>query len=465
MKPESLSSSQPDLDILARLHRFQRWALMLVVAVGAVVMFGWCLPDMASATLPSGWALMKFNTALALLLAALSLSLTQERRSARALRAGALSAMGVLVIAGSALLEHSLGAGLGIESLVVPDVGSSRPGLMSAQSASFLFLLGFPLLLGRARKSLWSRLADALSMALIIAAIIVFSGYCFGAAGLYGQSADTVTSPHTLLCMLLLTFVVVSRRAEYGIFSVLIGVGIGSRISRVAAPVALSLPIGLSYIFKIAASAQWVSQAYAAAMTTAFIALFFFWLVIVMAWRINDLEKELRDMSLSDELTGLYNRRGFYLLGEQALRDARRMAGQVSVLFFDLDNLKVTNDSLGHDVGNSLLKDMASLLERVCRANDIVARIGGDEYVVAMPCSLASSRGILQRLERACEQLNSQSGRPYALSYSVGVAEYQVGSKTTFQQLVREADELMYEQKQARKRARRQAMDTGTVTV
>lgn len=461
MKGESLSSSQPDLTILSRLHAGQHAAVAIIAVVTALVCLAWIAPGLIGALLPDGWSLMKFNTGLGLLLAAASFSFSQERRSAQQLKLSLLFAGMALLLGLSALLVHVFDSGLGLETLFVADMAASRPGLMSLQSSAFLFLLSLTLLFNRSRKSLMSKVSDVLAMALIITSLIIFSGYCFGAAGLYGQSADTVTSPHTLVCMLLLTFLVVSRRAEYGVFSVIVGVGIGSRISRMAAPIALLLPFAMSYGFKISASAGWVSNAYAAAMSTAFIALLFFWMVIMMAWRINDLERDLRDMSLTDELTGLYNRRGFYLLGEQALRDARRMDGDLSVLFFDLDNLKTTNDTLGHEIGNQLLSDMAGLLSKTFRSSDLVGRIGGDEYVVAVPSDPAACKELISRLSENCQVLNASGERQYTLSYSVGMASWSEGTFSHFQQLVKRADELMYEQKQQKKRRRSEARGEG----
>ena len=106
---------------------------------------------------------------------------------------------------------------------------------------------------------------------------------------------------------------------------------------------------------------------YAAAVTASGMAALLAILVILLAGKINALETELRETSLSDELTGLHNRRGFYLLGEQALRDARRAGRPVSVLFFDADGLKEVNDTLGHDVGSELLLDIADCCARLPR--------------------------------------------------------------------------------------------------
>src|SRR6202012_203275 len=102
-----------------------------------------------------------------------------------------------------------------------------------------------------------------------------------------------------------------------------------------------------------------------------------------LTWRISDLERNIQDLSLRDELTKLYNRRGFLLIAEQARKQAKRTETPFAIVFVDLDNLKKINDALGHDVGSELLCDLAMTMTAVFRESDTVGRIGGDEFVVA----------------------------------------------------------------------------------
>ena len=105
-------------------------------------------------------------------------------------------------------------------------------------------------------------------------------------------------------------------------------------------------------------------------------------LLLLLVWRINSMEMEIRILSLRDGLTGLYNLQGFTLLAEQALRIAQRSQLPVSVLFVDLDNLKQINDTLGHDTGSAFLVETANLLNETFRETDVIGRIGGDEFAV-----------------------------------------------------------------------------------
>lgn len=158
----------------------------------------------------------------------------------------------------------------------------------------------------------------------------------------------------------------------------------------------------------------------------------------------------LRAMAIRDELTGLYNRRGFHELGEQQLRLADRADRVVGLVFADVNGLKKINDELGHDHGDQLIRDAAAVLAGVARSADLVARLGGDEFVVLAsglhPENVAVFAG---RLSAAIAEHNASARRPYQLSLSIGVAHRTPRSARTLEELLAEADERMYVQKRA----------------
>ena len=121
---------------------------------------------------------------------------------------------------------------------------------------------------------------------------------------------------------------------------------------------------------------------YAQSVTAAVTAVLMLRLLTWTGWRINALERDLRDMSLTDELTGVFNRRGFYFLGQQAIREAQRAHSGLSLFFFDLDGLKHVNDLLGHEAGSEMIKAFAGVLAGTFRKSDIIGRVGGDEFAV-----------------------------------------------------------------------------------
>lgn|GEM_PF-2834418 len=165
-------------------------------------------------------------------------------------------------------------------------------------------------------------------------------------------------------------------------------------------------------------------------------------------------EQEVRRLSLTDELTGLHNRRGFFLLTEQQLRLASRSNMTGWLLFADVDGLKTVNDTLGHEAGDRLISEAAEVLRTCFRESDIIGRLGGDEFVVFAINPRQSSSELLARLEEAIEQANTKPDRDYPLSLSLGVAIYGEGTRLPLDTLLAQADAAMYEAKRKRHRNR-----------
>ncbi len=162
----------------------------------------------------------------------------------------------------------------------------------------------------------------------------------------------------------------------------------------------------------------------------------------------------LRSLSLIDDLTGLYNRRGFSDLGEQYLKFARRSGRGVTVVYLDLDRFKTINDSLGHHVGDRALMHVADILRATFRRSDIVARLGGDEFgVLALEASGESSQQLVQRLRDRFDEFNRNGREPYQLSVSIGMARHDNEMKVRLDELLAEADNAMYREKHDKRRA------------
>ena len=164
------------------------------------------------------------------------------------------------------------------------------------------------------------------------------------------------------------------------------------------------------------------------------------------------LEEEIRSLSLTDELTGLNNRRGFLHLAEQELKLAHRNNRSMLLFFGDVDQLKVINDTLGHAQGDLALKEISAILKECFREADIMARIGGDEFVVlTLDDSRESAVAMTHRVEAALVECNQQPDRSYQLTFSLGVAHYDPMSPSTLDELLAKADSQMYLQKQSRR--------------
>src|SRR5262249_48334922 len=159
-------------------------------------------------------------------------------------------------------------------------------------------------------------------------------------------------------------------------------------------------------------------------------------------------EAALQSLSLVDELTGLYNRRGFLAVSEQSLAEIRLNDKVPVIVYADLDGLKEINDSLGHHEGDRALATAAEILKESFRSSGVVARIGGDEFVVlAGVAPDESPESLSMRLQENFDASNALRTRPYNLSLSVGIAHFEDEKNHTIEELMAQADQAMYEDK------------------
>jgi diguanylate cyclase (GGDEF)-like protein/PAS domain S-box-containing protein len=165
-------------------------------------------------------------------------------------------------------------------------------------------------------------------------------------------------------------------------------------------------------------------------------------------------EDELREMSLIDPLTGVYNRRGFLTLAEQQMKFAHRTKKEMVLFYADLDDLKLINDSLGHERGDAALVEAAEVLRDAFRESDIVARMGGDEFaVLAIDIAEGKAAALTRRLREKLQARNARPDAAYAVSFSFGVIRYDPERPSSLQDLLKAADRRMYQEKASKKSA------------
>ena len=168
--------------------------------------------------------------------------------------------------------------------------------------------------------------------------------------------------------------------------------------------------------------------------------------------QIKQSEEKLKTMSLADELTNLYNRRGFFTLAQRQMKVAERTKKDMLLFFVDLDKMKVINDTLGHQEGDKALIEVSNILKEVFRESDIIGRMGGDEFaVLAIDTANETKEVLVNRLHNTLNDYNRFEGRSYQLSLSIGVAHYNPETPSTLDELMAQADELMYEEKRNKK--------------
>jgi len=164
------------------------------------------------------------------------------------------------------------------------------------------------------------------------------------------------------------------------------------------------------------------------------------------------MEKRLHNLAITDDLTGLYNRRGFRLLAEQELRHAQRLNAETMLLSIDVDDFKSINDAFGHDEGDKVLKLVATTLNETFRGTDIISRWGGDEFIVL---ALDAPSGFVSMLsERFQQNLTKNAKRElptYPVYVTIGMEGTDIFEDSTLNNLIKGADRNMYQLKKEKR--------------
>jgi two-component system cell cycle response regulator len=160
---------------------------------------------------------------------------------------------------------------------------------------------------------------------------------------------------------------------------------------------------------------------------------------------------KVRALSLTDELTGLRNRRGFLTLAEQEMKLARRTRQAMALFYADLNRMKWVNDRFGHEEGDRALRYTADLLRQTFRDSDVIARLGGDEFaVLAVGADRESAGAMVGRFHAKRESLNASPSRAYPLSISMGAVFFDSEDPLSLKEMLTRADAMMYDQKRGR---------------
>lgn len=167
--------------------------------------------------------------------------------------------------------------------------------------------------------------------------------------------------------------------------------------------------------------------------------------------QLRESERQIRDLSMTDELTGLYNRRGFLVLAEGQQKMARRTNLSFSLIFADMDGLKKINDTFGHQEGSEAIRQTAQILKSCFRETDIIGRFGGDEFAIFVADSAGCAEIPMERLKDNLRQFNRQNPHDYKLSLSLGMISVHGQDDCSIEALLSKADNAMYENKKSKK--------------
>lgn len=168
--------------------------------------------------------------------------------------------------------------------------------------------------------------------------------------------------------------------------------------------------------------------------------------VRLRAAELDKAKADIEELSITDELTGLLNRRGFRRAAEAILESGRGC----QIAFIDVDGLKKVNDRFGHTVGDSLIADCASVLRDCVRQSDVVGRMGGDEFCVLVQAPLAPAETLRNSLRTRLDYFNRLSPAQCTLSISVGIVQAKPGSNESLDDLLSQADALMSMEKHSK---------------
>jgi diguanylate cyclase (GGDEF)-like protein len=376
------------------------------------------------------------------LLCALSLSSSEPKRPGRVLGYARRFANLLLAAAVVYLVVHALHGTAGLDGLFNAGRAAVTPGRVSAAFA----VLAITVIVIQSSNSILNRIADGLVCLLCLLVAILLSDFVFAASHLIDGPSPALVSPLTLACLTLLTTVVVLSQAGHGIFAIFLGVGIGSKLARILAPILIALPFLREVIVARLSTASTLSSYTVPAILTSVSALFLVGVLLFFTWRISRMENEIHDLILRDELTRLYNFRGFHLLAEHALRLAQRSNLPFSVLFIDFENLKQINAELGSNATAAYLVEAGEVIRTTFRESDIKGRIGGEEFAVAGQFDHVGISVAALRLE-AASAARTDGGRRPSMKFSMGHVTSEKNSQESLKDLLARADKVRFQER------------------
>jgi diguanylate cyclase (GGDEF)-like protein len=397
--------------------------------------------------LPGGLLHLPFASSCAVLTATLSLFCSESSRSHLIQRWGKIFAV-LTALLGVAFLFASIGRSASLQYFATgsPDL----PGQSSATALAFV-LMGFVIFFVRTRGAVRGGAVDIVFSCQAFLVLLFVLALSFGAAGMPGSTSPGSSAVPTFGCLALLTVAIVIRRAEYGLFGLFLGTGIGGRVARLLAPILIIVPFLRELGRARLLNTQLLPKAYSTAVLTSTATAVSLILLGTLVMLINSMQRDIQNLTLRDELTGLYNFRGFNLFAEQAFRLARRAQQPFGVLFIDMDNLKTINDEHGHHAGSACIAETAKLLNEIFREVDVIGRLGGDEFVVAGQFDHDEIETAIKRLRSGAES-RSKDIKDFSLSFSLGFAATQQSPNESLKSIVARADHAMYREKRAKKR-------------
>ena len=362
-----------------------------------------------------------------------------------------------LVVAGSAFAANMRGVSGAIEHLVPASVPvAAEPGHMGNGPALLSIGLGvLPLLYAvyvhrPAVTVKWA--ISVVTSAVVMAVIALFGAQMFSLVEItvQSESAQGFRQGNFGYGALVISWVCVW--VLDGQWRPLLSEGISATALRWLTVVAIALPIIPGTLLTFAAANGWLEPMAIVSLMAGFVAAGGLAVAARVYCALRTLEGALIEQALVDELTGLWNLGAFRRLAEQQFAEARRHGDAITIVVFDLDGLKVVNDTYGHAAGSEMIRAMAQAISLAIREEDVPARIGGDEFALVTRASSAAALNVVARVRTIARDFDNTKAHAWSLNFSTGLATGTGASD--LDDLIQRADIAMYEDKAERRRLR-----------
>jgi len=420
--------------------------------IGFLVIIGWFFHLPVLIKISPAFNSLKFNTALGLFLGGFGIIFIHHQRII-------VWASGILlmVLGTMTLWQYLMGSNIGIDQFFIRDYLTSTsqfPGRMAPQSALCFLLFGTGLLVDRLVKHQnivmsWRCLCGAFLLVIGVTAIFGFFTHIPFA---YTWGSYNALAVHSAIGFIFLG-------------TAMMLTSLGNAYLSLAVMSLGGISLGLQVYYGLLQHEDTYIRSLIPWLMLSMIVLFTALIVVYLYTQIKrriiiekivvsrtqeilELNMKLERLSTFDELTGLYNRRGFKFLVEQKMKEVKRSKESSALFLIDLDKMKNINDLYGHSAGDRALIDVAKLLNKSFRETDIIARWGGDEFVVLGLGASDNAIGLIKkRLETNLNNYNLSTINNFKLYMSIGEVIRNHDSQVSLEELIIEADKKMYQQK------------------
>jgi diguanylate cyclase (GGDEF)-like protein len=427
----------------------------LAISLGAAVLIGWaCNLETLKSVVP-GLAPMEFDTALSFLLLGLSLALANTQPATRWQQQFAQSLSGAVLLLAAWSLGQGSFVGPGLNSWFFGPLAGAMPALTAVSLAS---LASASLLLRTSGRVMRWLVQCGVAMPLLIATRglveYVYHAHAWPVAG----DAKPLAA-HTMATLFVLCIGLLYSRSDLELMAVVRRRSAGATAARRLLPIVLCVPLLVGLICLRGELSGWYGRDTSLTLFTIAMCGLIMLLVWWAAHSIDDVdvqrqialraERQFRELSDFDPLTGLLNRRSFLIRCEQECLAAKSEGSPLACIMVDIDYFKKINDTYGHSTGDGVLRKLAELFCEECRANDVICRYGGEEFCILLPnTNEVSAVAAAQRIRSSMASLEILVGKErLQISGSLGAAEFCEDAMDA-QSLINRADQALLVAKQ-----------------